>query len=213
MLLAKWERRDAGAKRQLAKWRETGRRGHLRVYRQHVKARKKLRGLIRKFKRGGANARVSERGLAFIEHFEGYFSAPYLDPVGVPTVCFGATGEQIAWAAPFPASRAKCREVLRRSLNVRYEPPVRALFRKGGPLYGRFRQFRFDALVSFTYNLGPYCIGPVCPSIWAAIHSGSLRRIADALLAYDKGGGRVWPGLTRRRNAERSLFLDGVYLK
>lgn len=139
---------------------------------------------------------ISPRGLALIEHFEGYFPYPYADPVGVRTVCFGSTGEQIAWAAPFPASREKCRAVLRRSLALRYEPAVRSLGL-------RLNQHQYDALVSFTYNGGPGLLASL-------VRGRSLRQIADALLLYDRAGGRVLPGLTRRRQAERALFLEPV---
>lgn len=64
-------------------------------------------------------------------------------------------------------------------------------------------QNQFDALVSFTYNCG-------AGNLKKLVANRTLAQIADALLAYNKGGGKVLAGLTRRRQAERALFLSGT---
>lgn len=61
-------------------------------------------------------------------------------------------------------------------------------------------QCQFDALVSFTYNCG---VG----NLKKLIRGRSLTQIADAMLSFNKGSGKVLPGLTRRRKEERALFL------
>lgn len=70
-------------------------------------------------------------------------------------------------------------------------------------------QNQFDALVSFVYNVGP---GGVAPSTQVGKHlrAHDWKAAADALLAWDKAGGHALPGLTRRRQAERALFLKAV---
>ena len=63
-----------------------------------------------------------------------------------------------------------------------------------------FNQNEIDALVSFAYNIG---------SIKQLTANGTRSRatIASKMLQYNKAGGRVCNGLTRRRKAERALFL------
>lgn len=62
-------------------------------------------------------------------------------------------------------------------------------------------QSQFDALVSFTYNCGE-------GNLKKLIANRTLPQIADALLLYNKSGGKVLAGLVRRRQAERELFLS-----
>lgn len=136
-------------------------------------------------------------GVALIQHFEGLVLTPTPDPVGVVSICFGQTAAD----GPLPAraTPAECRRMLRRSLAHNYEPAVRALFLPGGQLRGLFNQHRFDALASLAYNLGP----GVLPRLVA---SRSPRVIAASMLAYNRAGGVVLAGLTRRRHAEANLF-------
>ena len=66
-----------------------------------------------------------------------------------------------------------------------------------------FNQNEIDALVSFAYNIG---------SIKQLTANGTRSRatIAAKMLQYNKAGGKVYNGLTRRRKAERTLFLAKV---
>lgn len=79
---------------------------------------------------------------------------------------------------------------------VKYENYVNALKRN-------FNQNEFDALVSFTYNCGQGSLQTLCKN-------RSNKQIADALLKYNKAGGKELAGLTKRRKAERELFLKPV---
>ena len=60
-------------------------------------------------------------------------------------------------------------------------------------------QNQFDALVSFTYNCGP-------GNLQRLVKGRTLSEIADAMLLYNKSGGKELSGLTRRRKAERNYF-------
>lgn len=62
-------------------------------------------------------------------------------------------------------------------------------------------QSQFDALVSFAYNCG---VG----NLKKLVANRTPEQIADAMLAYNKGSGKVLPGLTKRRQEERALFLS-----
>lgn len=60
-------------------------------------------------------------------------------------------------------------------------------------------QFQFDALVSFTFNCGK-------ANLTRLIKNRTLDEISDALLLYNKSGGKVLQGLVNRRKAEKELF-------
>lgn len=62
-------------------------------------------------------------------------------------------------------------------------------------------QNQFDALVSFAFNCGAGSLNALCKN-------RTLPQIADAMLLYNKAGGNALAGLTRRREAERKLFLS-----
>ena len=64
-------------------------------------------------------------------------------------------------------------------------------------------QNEFDALVSFTYNCGE-------GNLKKLIQNRNKQQIADALLGYNKSGGKIIDGLTKRRKRERELFLTPV---
>lgn len=75
--------------------------------------------------------------------------------------------------------------------------------------YGlNLNQGQYDALVSVVYNLGPGVLN-ADRSLGGALRRHNMQAAADAILLYDKAGGRTLPGLTRRRRAERAMFLAG----
>ncbi len=144
--------------------------------------------------------RLSQRGARLIEEYEGFSAKPYLDPVGIPTIGYGSTAG-VTMRSPH-VTRAQAERRLMREVDANYGRAVNAL---NLPL----SQNAFDALVSFTYNCGPGAIGP-STGVGRALRRANWSAAADALLAWDKAGGRTLPGLTRRRHAERALFLEPV---
>jgi GH24 family phage-related lysozyme (muramidase) len=66
-----------------------------------------------------------------------------------------------------------------------------------------FTQNQFDALVSFAYNIG---------SIKQLTKEGTRTKaqIGDAILLYNKSGGKVLKGLVKRRQAERKLYFTNT---
>lgn len=141
--------------------------------------------------------KLSPKGAELIAEFEGFRSAPYRDAVGVWTIGFGST-KGVGPNTP-PISRAQALARMMREIDETYGAAVNALRL---PL----NQNQFDALVSFVYNVGP---GGVASSttVGKRLRARDWRGAADALLAWDKAGGRRLAGLTRRRQAERELFL------
>lgn len=71
------------------------------------------------------------------------------------------------------------------------------------PITAQLNQNQFDALVSFTFNCGSGGLKTLCKDRTAA-------EIAEKMLLYNKGGGKVLPGLVRRRQAEQELFNKAV---
>lgn len=144
--------------------------------------------------------KLSPAGTALIAEFEGFRSRPYRDAVGVWTIGYGST-KGVGPHSP-PVTRAQAASRLMREVDATYGAAVNAL---GVPL----NQHQFDALTSFTYNVGP---GGVAAStqVGKRLRARDWRGAADALLAWDKAGGRTLAGLTRRRQAERALFLTAT---
>ncbi|MGN6189751.1 MAG: glycoside hydrolase family protein [Conexibacter sp.] len=147
--------------------------------------------------------RLSPAGLRFIKRFEGFRPTVYNDGRGVPTIGYGETHPPL----PRRISEPEAARLLARRLDQDYEPAVRALFRRGGL---PFNQNRYDALVSFAYNLGPASVQGVSgfETIGRAIRARNLNAIAEAMPLYSNPHDpNVHEGLLRRRKAEARLFL------
>ncbi len=139
---------------------------------------------------------ISDAGLALIEGFEGFVPDWYFDPVGVRTIGFGWTGALPDGLVP-PLTEAEGRRLLRETVGA-YEAAVRRLV--AVPL----AQAQFDALVSFTYNLGASNLSS--STLLRLLNEG---RPGEAAAEFDKwvlANGAPLPGLVRRRAAERALF-------
>jgi len=144
------------------------------------------------------NRKLSDAGAHLIESFEGFSSKPYWDDDGgVWTIGFGST-KGVRKDSPH-ITRQQAHDRLMREVDATYGAAINAL---GLPL----SQPQFDALTSFVYNVGP---GGVATStgVGRALRARDWRTAADRLLDWDKAGGRRLLGLTRRRRAERALFL------
>ena len=146
--------------------------------------------------------KTSDMGLSLIKSFEGFSARPYLCPAGVPTIGYGATyypdGRRVTMQDR-PVTVAQATDMLR-SMLASYEAGVSRY------VLVPVTQGQFDALVSFAYNLG-----------LSALKSSTLLRLlnlrdyagaAAQFLRWNRAGGKVLPGLTRRREAERVMFLS-----
>ena len=134
--------------------------------------------------------KTSSAALAKIAEFEGCRLDAYLDPVGIPTIGCGHTaGVQLGDHITHEQAMTYLAEDTRSA--------ERAVDAVGLPL----NQHQFDALVSFTFNCG-------AGNLKKLVKGRSLAQIADAIPKYNKAGGRVLTGLTRRRTWERDWFLS-----
>ena len=138
---------------------------------------------------------LSLDGFDLIERFEGFEPDWYLDPVGVRTIAYGWTGALPAGYEP-PLTHAEGRRLLRETVGP-YEAAVRRLV--AVPL----AQPQFDALVSFTYNLGTGALA--ASTLLRKLNTGEPG-VGPEFARWVYAGGQVLDGLVRRRAAERVLF-------
>jgi lysozyme len=142
---------------------------------------------------------VSEAGLALLKEFEGCRLKAYQDSVGVWTIGYGLTSAAglIKVGPGLTITQAQADEYLRKAL-VQYEMAVLAAIKK--PM----TQCEFDAMTSLCYNIG---IGNFRKSsVVRQFNMGNKGAAKHAFHLWCKAGGKVLPGLVRRRKAEAELF-------
>lgn len=151
---------------------------------------------------------MSAQGVATLEYHEGVVLRAYRDPVGIWTIGAGLTAASgvVKPKAGMVISDAQATTLLQAALRRNYEPAVH----KAMPAA---RQHEFDAGVSFHFNTGA-----IAKATWVKlwVNLGKKRGsfpedVRAALLRWNKGGGRVLPGLTRRREDEARMLLEGKY--
>lgn len=139
---------------------------------------------------------IGARGLALIKAFEGLQLRAYLCPAGVWTIGYGSTGDHVAPGKVISETEAEA--LLRQDLH-RFEAAVD----KAAP---GASQNRFDALVAFAFNVG---VGAFLSSTLLRKHrAGDFAGAAAEFARWNKAGGKVLPGLTRRRAAEAALYAS-----
>lgn len=144
---------------------------------------------------------ISDKGISLIKQFEGLRLTAYQDSVGVWTIGYGWTqpvdGKPIR---PGMTIKEETAERLLRTGLVGYESDVSKLVNV------KLMQGQFDALVSFAYNLGARALST--STLLQKLNAGDYAGAADEFPRWNKAGGKVLPGLTLRREAERALFLS-----
>jgi lysozyme len=155
--------------------------------------------------------KTSSDGVEFICQFEGFFGSLYNCPANHATIGFGhlvhmgpIDGRASESEFKDGLTRDQALDLLREDL-TRYEASVNRVFA------GRdLEQNEYDALVSFCYNCGPAALDTA--SFVKSIKDGYQREdISERWQRWNKGDGKVLPGLVRRRKAEVTLYFDGVY--
>lgn len=147
---------------------------------------------------------LSDKGLAFLEAHEGVVLKAYRDPVGVWTIGAGLTSASgVVRVTPgLIISREEAGDLLRQALRRNYEPAVASAMPGA-------RQHEADAGISFHFNTG--AIGRATwVKRWRSKAVPALVRAG--LMAWVKGGGKVLPGLKRRRAEEAVMLLEGRYV-
>lgn len=139
---------------------------------------------------------LGSAGVALIKHFEGCRLTAYQDSVGIWTIGYGHTGPEVVeglTCTQLQADTWLLNDTHAASNAVMRDVDV------------ALTQNQFDALVSFTFNLGAAALAG--SSLLRYLNGGSPSAAANEFLKWDHAGGVVIPGLTLRREAERALFL------
>lgn len=140
--------------------------------------------------------------IILIERFEGFKARPYLCPAGVPTIGYGSTrypdGQAVTLSDP-PIDDNKAIQMMYAALRE-YEAAVNRY------VTVQLTQGQYDALVDFAYNCGAKNLKG--SSLLQLVNKGKFLAASDEFGKWVHGGGKILPGLVRRREAERKLFLS-----
>jgi lysozyme len=138
---------------------------------------------------------------ALCKRFEGLYLRPYLCPAGVPTIGYGATfyedGRRVMLTDP-PITKARAEQLLRWHLTRRF---LRAVM---GMCPGAETPQQVAALADFAFNLGEGNLRT--STLRRKVNAGQWDEVPAQLMRWNKAGGRVLRGLTRRRQAEIDLL-------
>lgn len=143
--------------------------------------------------------KTNVKGVGLIIEFEGFRSEAYIPvPGDVPTIGFGFTkGVQLGDKMTRSEAAARLKDEL-----VEYERGVLAACTNPP------NENEFAAMVSFAFNCG---VGALRKSSLLKAHNrGDKQAAARAFALWNKSGGKVYAGLTRRRAAEAALYLEPV---
>jgi lysozyme len=151
---------------------------------------------VSKLTNPNASLSTSDAGLALIKRFEGFCATVYRCPAGIPTIGYGHVikrGETFK-----PLSEFEATELLRADAGIA-ERAVQRLITV--PL----TQNQFDAVVSFTFNLGEGALER--SSLRQLINVGQFAKVPSELNRWVFAKGKKLPGLVLRRLAEGALFV------
>lgn len=140
------------------------------------------------------SAAVLALTVGVLAKFEGDYSTPYRDPIGVLTVCRGHTGPDVIKGKRY--SPAECDELERQDI-AEANATVKRCIPRAMPAHVE------AALTSGVFNIGPKL---VCGStLQRKALAGDWAGACAELSRWDKAGGRVLRGLTKRRAHERAM--------
>lgn len=138
---------------------------------------------------------VSAAALVGIATHEGYRSEAYKDTVGVPTIGFGETAG-VKMGDKTTPERALVQLL---TSTEKHADAIRSCIKV--PLY----QHEFDAYVSLSYNIGA---GAFCRStLVKKLNSGDYGGACEEIRRWNRAGGKVLPGLVKRREAEYRMCM------
>lgn len=154
-----------------------------------------------RLRRAGIGVTVAgSLAIGVVGGFEGLRTKAYRDSVGIPTVCFGET-RGVKMGDSY--SVEDCKAMLGDAL-VDFEHGMRACLKAPDAIPDK----PYVSFLSLSYNIGQRAF---CGSSVARLaNAGNLRGACDAILAWNKAGGRILKGLVNRRQQERKLCLEGI---
>ncbi|MDO5086614.1 MAG: DUF1521 domain-containing protein [Comamonadaceae bacterium] len=142
-----------------------------------------------------AQMKMSQAGLNMVKKYEGLYTKAYYCPAGVLTIGYGHTGPDVKPGQRITAAQAE--NLLRKDM-AQFENAVKRLVKV--PL----TQGQFDALVSFSFNVGAGALGK--STLLKKLNAGDYAGAQAEFKRWNKGGGRVLPGLVKRRAEEAQMF-------
>lgn len=132
----------------------------------------------------------------FVSQYEGLELKAYRCPAGIWTIGYGHTGPDVHEGMVITKEEA---------LSLLGKDLASHIYQAAGYIAVDVTQNQFIALTSFIYNVG---VGAFRDStLLKLLNRGDIQGAADQFLLWNKAGGKVLAGLTRRREAERALFL------
>jgi len=149
--------------------------------------------------------KTSDNGIRLLQEFEGLRLTSYLCSAGVPTIGYGATfyhdGTKVKLGQTI--TRDQAAQLLKDHLKE-FEGSVFGLLNST-----KVNQNQFDALVSFTYNLGAANLAKSQLLRFIKANPNDPK-IAAEFLKWNRAGGEVSTGLVRRRKKEAQLYFTPI---
>jgi lysozyme len=147
---------------------------------------------------------INQATVDLVKQFEGFRAEAYKCPAGVWTIGYGTTAQANVGIVPVSGMKiteAEAEGYLQKGLDKcasEIKPSISA------PINDN----EFGAFVSLAYNIGSGAFKR--SSALRKFNAGDKQGAANAILMWNKAGGKVLKGLVRRREAERDLFLSPV---
>ncbi len=133
-----------------------------------------------------------------VANFEGYVPRTYSDPVGIPTICYGETDKEVISFNTL--NQQQCTALLGASLAEHARAVAPCITREIKP-------YEAAAVLSWSYNIGA---GAACRSTLIKKLNANQEWCSE-LKRWDKAGGQVLKGLTKRRAAEYQMCTTGKW--
>jgi lysozyme len=146
-----------------------------------------------------SDMKIGEKGLDLIKKFEGLKLSAYYCPAKVLTIGYGHTGKDVFQGQRITVQQAE--DLLKKDVE-RFEKAVNRL------VTVELSQNQFDALVSFTYNLGEGSLRK--STLLKVLNQGEYSKAAGQFEHWCFSNGKELKGLVARRDAEEELFLGLV---
>jgi lysozyme len=147
--------------------------------------------------------KLDENGYKLIMGFEGLSLVPYLCAAKVPTIGYGSTfypsGKKVT-LQDTPINLESAKLMLKETANI-FATQVNLLVKT------KITQNQFNAFVSFAFNLGSQALSKITLLKKVNVNPNDIT-ITNEFLKWNKAGGRVLDGLTKRRTKEANLYFS-----
>ena len=148
--------------------------------------------------------KINQATVELVKEFEGFSAKAYKCPAGIWTIGYGTTAAAGVGITPkegMTISKNDAEGYLHAALE-KFASQIE------DAITAPINENEFGAFVSLAYNIGPGAFKK--SSALSSFNAGDKAKSAKAILLWNKAGGKVLKGLTRRREAERKLFLTPV---